>query len=63
MDNYCGKKYERVESVKKLKEVLQEAWNAVPIELIMEDIASMPERLQEVIDKAGGFTKMAESTS
>lgn len=39
-----------------LRRVVKEAWEAVPLEKLVERLETMPQRCQDVIDAEGGYT-------
>jgi transposase len=58
MKDYIEEKYPEVHrSYKRLREVVNEAWEAVTHERIKELIREMPERCQAVIKAEGLYTK------
>ena len=44
-------------STSKLRIALQEAWDAVPEDFLIELLESMPERCKAVIEAGGGHTR------
>jgi len=44
-------------SYDELRRRVQEAWEAIPNEILMAEVESMPRRMQAVIDANGGHTK------
>lgn len=54
--NYLGQKYGKCDTLASLQEAFREAWGDIPAHIIMEDVASLPQWLQDVRDNAGGTT-------
>jgi len=50
-------KYRQVNTCEQLFNVLQNEWNALPVDLLERLVASMPSRCQAVIDSKGWPTK------
>jgi transposase len=58
MKDYIQERYE--DSLTKypaLRQAVQEAWDAVPIEYLTELLQSMPARCRAVVEAEGGFTR------
>jgi len=62
MKDYIAAQYPDLEAGRQysydaLRDIVQEAWDSISIELLNELIDSMPARCQAVIDANGGYTK------
>ena len=62
MKDYIGANYldldgGRQYTYDRLRDIVQEAWDSISVELLNELIDSMPNRCQAVIDVKGGYTK------